>query len=84
VEEVRVVDFLAGCDSINDQVHFSILGSCGPRMGLDVGFACNICLAALQKTEYCSKSSAEKYFSVGSVFPVYRGRRSLRLLQRVF
>lgn len=53
-------------------------------MVLDVVSACNVCLAALQKTEYCSKISAEKYFSVGSAFPVYRSRPSLGVLLRVF
>lgn len=51
-------------------------------MVLDVGVACNICLAALQKTKYCSKISAEKYFSVGSAFPAYGSRPSLRVLQK--
>lgn len=52
VEEVRVVDFWAGCDRINDRVHLS---SCGPCMVLEVGFTCTVCLADLQKKKKDTK-----------------------------
>lgn len=58
VEEVRVVDFWAGCDRINDRVHLS---SCGPCMVLEVGFTCTVCLADLQKKKKKTPKRKKEY-----------------------
>lgn len=84
MEVVRVIDFWAGCDRINDQVCFSILAA------VELAWFWRLVLHSLyawqisKKQNTVPRSQLRNIFQKEVLFSVYRSRSSLRVLGKFF